>query len=266
MILDSFRLTNRVAIVTGGGRGIGRAVCLAFAEAGADVVVAARRAEVIEEVAGEVRARGRRALAVSTDVTVPGDLDNLLARTLESFGRLDIVVNNAGGYPPTIALGLTDEELEAAFHFNVTAALHLSRAAAPHLARSGHGAIVNISSAMSHLVDSGFVAYGAAKAALNHMTRLLAYEWAPKVRVNAVAAGATLTDALGLFTSAGDNLAKMEALTPMGRLGQPEDIAAAVLYLASPAGAWVTGKILEVDGGTIATNWPFPIPGGLGDD
>lgn len=265
MILDSFRIADQVAIVTGGGRGIGRAVALAFAEAGADVVVAARRPEVIEEVAEEIRARGRRALAVPTDVTVPEQLDALLARTIETFGRLDIVVNNAGGYPPTIALGLTDEELEASFHFNVTAAFHLSRAAAPHLARSGRGAIVNVSSAMSHLVDSGFVAYGATKAALNHMTRLLACEWAPKVRVNAVAAGATLTDALGLFTSAGDTLAKMEAMTPMGRLGQPEDIAAAVLYLASPAGGWVTGKVIEVDGGTIATNWPFPIPGGLGD-
>ena len=263
MILDSFQLTDQVAIVTGGGRGIGRAVCLAFAEAGADVVIAARRAEVIEEVAGEVRARGRRALAVPTDVTDGEQLDRLLSRTLEEFGQLDVLVNNAGGYPPTIALGLTNQELEASYHFNVTAPLHLARSAAPHLAKSKHGSIVNISSAMSHLVDSGFVAYGAAKAALNHMTRLLAYEWAPRVRVNAVAAGATLTDALELVVAMDDLKQQMEEMTPMRRLGAPADIAAAVLYLASPAASWVTGKVLEVDGGTIASNWPMKIPGGL---
>ncbi len=263
MILDRFQLTDQVAIVTGGGRGIGRAVCLAFAEAGADVVVAARRAEVIEEVAAEVRTRGRRALAVPTDVTVGDELDRLVARTLDELGRLDVVVNNAGGYPPTIALGLTDQELEASYHFNVTAPLHLARVAAPHLAASKHGNIVNISSAMSHLVDSGFVAYGAAKAALNHMTRLLACEWAPRVRVNAVAAGATLTDALELVVAMDDLKRQMEDMTPMQRLGAPEDIAAAVLYLASPAASWITGKILEVDGGTIASNWPIKIPGGL---
>lgn len=264
MILDAFRLTERVAIVTGGGRGIGRAVCLAFAEAGADVVVAARRAEVIEQVAGEVRARGRRALAVPTDVTDGAQLDALLARTLETFGRLDVVVNNAGGSPPTIAVAVADEDFEAAFHFNVTAALHLARIAAPHLARApGGGVVVNVSSAMSHLIDSGFVAYGAAKAALNHMTRLLAYEWAPKIRVNAVAAGATVTDALEAVVQMEELRAQMEARTPLGRLGTPEDIAAAVLYLAAPSGAWVSGKVLEVDGGTIASNWPYKIPNGL---
>ena len=263
MILDRFRLDGHVAIVTGGGRGIGRAIALAYAEAGADVVVAARRPEVIELVADAVRARGRRALAVPTDVTVGAQLDALVAQTLDAFGRLDVVVNNAGGAPPTIAIGLTDDEFEAAYHFNVTSALHLSRVAAPHLKASGRGSIVNVSSAMSHLVDSGFVAYGAAKAALNHVTRLLAREWAPHVRVNALAVGATVTDALGAFVSMGETRAQMEALTPLGRLGEPEDIAAAALWLASPAGSWVTGKVVEVDGGTTATNWPFPIPGGL---
>lgn len=263
MILDSFRMTDQVALVTGGSRGIGRAVAIAFAEAGADVVVAARRADVLDEVTREIRARGRRALAVPTDVTVAAQLDALLDRTLEAFGRLDVLVNNAGGYPPTIALAVTDEEFEAAFRFNVTAPLHLSRKAAPHLARDGRGSIVNISSAMSHLVDTGFVAYGSSKAALDHMTRLLAHEWAPKVRVNAVAAGATITDALEAFVSMDDLKARMEAMTPMARLGAPEDIAAAVLFLASPAASWVTGKVLEVDGGTVASNWPYKIPGGL---
>ena len=263
MILDAFKLTDQVAIVTGAGRGIGRAVAIAFAEAGADVVIAARRQDTLDEVASEVIKRGRRALSVPTDVTQPEQLDALIEKTLAEFHRLDILVNNAGGWPPMTAVALDDADMAAALQFNVSQVLHLSRVAAPHLAKSPNGNIVNMSSAMSHLVDSGFVAYGTGKAALNHMTRLLSYEWAPKIRVNAVAAGATLTDALEAFVQMGDLHQKMVEMTPMGRLGQPEDIAAAVLYLASPAAAWVTGKIFEIDGGTIAATWPYKIPNGL---
>lgn len=251
MILDRYRLADHVAIVTGAGRGIGRAIAIAFAEAGANVALAARRPETLEEVRGEIEARGRRALCVPTDVTDSAQLDRLLERTVETFGRLDVVVNNAGGTPPTVALMVEDSELEAAFHFNVTAAFHLSRRAAPHLAKS-RGSIVNVSSAMSHLVDSGFVAYGTCKAAVNHMTRLLAYEWAPKVRVNAIAAGATMTDALGAFVHMGDLIQQMEAKTPLGRLAEPEDIAAAALFLASDDAAFITGVVLPVDGGQSA--------------
>jgi 7-alpha-hydroxysteroid dehydrogenase len=131
------------------------------------------------------------------------------------------------------------------------------------MAERGHGAIVNISSAISRLVENGFVAYGTAKAAMIHMTRLLANEWAPHVRVNAIAVGATQTDALAMVT-ADQSLAKqMAELTPMRRLGTVEDIGAAALYLLSEAGSWVTGKVLEVDGGTVDSNWPFTMPGGL---
>jgi 7-alpha-hydroxysteroid dehydrogenase len=263
MVLERFRVDGQVAIVTGGGRGIGRASCLALGEAGAHVVLAARRVEVIESVAAEVRALGPKALAVPCDVNDPAQLDELITRTLETFHRIDILVNNAGGSPPRTALATTDEDFEAAFHFNVTTAFHLGRQAAPHLARHGGGSIINISSAMSHLVDAGFVAYGTAKAALNHMTRLLAHEWAPRIRVNAIAVGATVTDALEFVVVTEELRRQMEEMTPMRRLGQVEDIAAAVLYLASPASAWVTGKVLEVDGGTVATNWPYKIPSGL---
>jgi 7-alpha-hydroxysteroid dehydrogenase len=264
MILDAFRMNNKVAIVTGGSRGIGRASAKALAEAGADVVIAARRADVLDDAAAEIRALGRKVVAVPADVTKPEDLDRLLSCALEAFGRIDVVVNNAGGHPPTIALAVSDEDFAAAYHFNVVSALHLSRAAAPHLAKT-RGAIVNVSSAMSHLVDTGFIAYGAAKAALNHLTRLLAHEWAPHVRVNALAVGATMTDALEAFVGMGDTLERMTKKTPMRRLGTAEDIASAVLFLASPASSWITGKILEVDGGAPASTWPYEIPGGLED-
>jgi 7-alpha-hydroxysteroid dehydrogenase len=169
-------------------------------------------------------------------------------------------VNNAGGTPPLIALQTSDAMFDEAFHFNCTSAFALSRLAVPYmLARQG--SIVNISSAMSHLVDSGFIAYGTAKAALNHMTRLLACELAPKVRVNALAVGAVETDALRMFLEVGDMRQRMIAKTPMGRIGTVEDVALAAAYLASPASSWVTGKVLEIDGGTVDSSWPIDIRG-----
>ncbi|MFN7698503.1 MAG: glucose 1-dehydrogenase [Deltaproteobacteria bacterium] len=258
-LLERFRLDGRVAIVTGASSGIGRATAFALAEAGASVVLAARTKERLDEVAARV---GPRALVCPTDVGKPAELDALVACTERAFGRIDVLVNVAGGTPPTIALAVSDEDLDGAFRFNVTSAFHLARACAPRLASSG-GSIVNISSAMSHRVDSGFVAYGTAKAALDHMTRLLAHEWAPKIRVNAIAVGATKTEALSFVTQMPGVEDGMVAKTPMGRLGEPEDIALAALYLASPASSWVTGHILAVDGGAPSSVWPFPIPSGL---
>lgn len=260
MILDRFRLTDKVALVTGAGRGIGRGIARAFAEAGADVVCTARTAAQIEELAKELQGLGRRALAVPCDVNDGEQLDRLVDRSLQEFGRIDVLVNNAGGTAPTPVLQLSDEAFEKAFHFNVTSALHLSRAVIPQMTERDGAAIVNVSSAIARLVDSGFVAYGTAKAALSHMTRLMACEFAPHVRVNAIAVGATLTDSLAPFLEKGDLRKQMEELTPMRRLGAVEDIAAAALYLAAPASSWVTGKVFEVDGGTEASNWPLKIP------
>jgi len=259
MILDRFRLDDKVAIITGAGRGIGAGIALAFAEAGAHVVCAARTREQVEATAEQARARGRRALPVICDVVQRPDLEKLVAQTMQEFGRIDLLVNNAGGWPPQPALETSERTFEQALRFNVTSAFLLTRFAVPHMVAGGGGSVVNISSAAGRLVMAGFVAYGTAKAALSFMTRELGREFAPKVRVNAIAVGAVETSALAPFLN--DELrAKMEALTPMQRIGTVEDIALAALYLASPAASWVTGKVFEIDGGTEATNWPFEGP------
>jgi len=251
-------LDGRVAIVTGAGRGIGRAIAEAYAEVGADVVCAARTREQIDETAAAVRKHGRRALAVACDVTERAQLEHVVAETLREFGRLDVVVNNAGGWPPKGWQKTNEKFLEGAFRFNVTQAFLLSRMAIPHMRATGGGAIVNVSSAISRLIDPGFIAYGTSKAALNYMTESLAAEVAPDVRVNAIAVGAVDTSALRPFLNE-DLEAQMASMTPMGRIGKPEDIALMALYLASSASSWVTGKIFEVDGGTEKSNWPLDL-------
>ncbi len=256
MILDRFRLDGRVAIVTGAGRGIGEGCARAFAELGADVVCAARTPGQIEATAERIRGLGRRALAVPCDVMERAQLERLVEAAQREFGRIDVLVNNAGGSPPSPALQTSEKAFETALRFNVTSAFLLSRLVIPVMQAGAGGAIVNISSAAGRLVQANFVAYGTAKAALSFMTRQLAAEFAPRVRVNALAVGAVKTSALLPFVD--EKLERaMAELTPMGRLGEVEDIALAALYLASPAASWVTGKVFEVDGGTEKTNWPF---------
>jgi 7-alpha-hydroxysteroid dehydrogenase len=260
VILDRFRLDGKVAIVTGAGRGIGAGIALAFAEAGADVALAARSEPELEALAARIRALGRRALPVRCDVMERAQLEALAERTAKELGRIDLLVNNAGGAPWVPFLKTSEKAFEDAYRFNVTSAFLLSRFCVPRMLEQGGGAIVNISSAMGHVTERGFSAYGAAKAGLSHLTRLLATELAPRVRVNALAVGAVETSALAPFLKAEGMREKMEALTPMRRVGQPEDIAAAALWLASDAGGWVTGKVVEVDGGQETSNFPLELP------
>jgi 7-alpha-hydroxysteroid dehydrogenase len=260
MLLDRFSLTDKVAIVTGAGRGIGAACALGFAEAGADVVIAARTKEQLEDVANQVADRGRRALGVPCDVSDLANLDLIVDQAMSEFGRIDVVVNNAGGAMPAPFLDTSEKALEGAFHFNVTTAFTLSKLAVPHMLARDGGSIVNISSAMGRMTDRGYAAYGTAKGALSHMTRLMASDLAPRIRVNAIAVGSVATSALEIVLTNDDLRNEMVAKTPLRRLGETDDIAIAALYLASPAGSFVTGKILEVDGGIEYPNLALNLP------
>ncbi len=260
MITDHFLVADQVAIVTGAGRGIGRATALALAEAGADVVVSSRTASELDAVVAEVRRLGRRAVAVPADLGRLEALPALVATAVDELGGVDIVVNNVGGSFPRPLLDTSTAMFEKAFHFNVTTALELSKAAIPVMLERGAGSIVNISSAIGRMSDRGFAAYGTAKAALSHLTRLMALDCAPRIRVNAIAVGSTATSALDMVLTDDTLRTTMEQNTPLRRLGQPFDIALGVLYLCSPAGSYLTGKILEIDGGLTSPNLALDLP------
>lgn len=260
MLADSFRVDGRVAIVTGASRGIGAATALALAGAGADLVVTARNAEDLAGLAAKVETEtGKRAIAVPADLNDLDALPQLVEKAKAEFGRLDVLVNNVGGTMPRPFLDTSPGYLERAFHFNVTVAFELTRLAAPVMLAGDGGSVVNVASAIGRLVDRGFVAYGTAKGALLHMTRLIAFDLAPRIRVNVVAPGAIETEALGTVLT--DDMRKtMIGLTPARRLGRVEDIAAAILYLSSDASSYLTGKVIEADGGQVVANLPLGLP------
>lgn len=251
-ILDRFALTDHVAVVTGAGRGLGAATAVALAQAGADVLISARTEKQLGRVAEQVEAAGRRALVVPADLSDLDAVAGLASAAHEAFGRLDVVVNNVGGTFPNAFLDTSNEFLEEAFSFNVTTAHALTRAAVPLMldgGDDGQKSVVTISSMMGRTADRGFLAYGTAKAALAHWTRMAARDLAPRIRVNGIYVGSIMTSALEYVAGQPELMSQLETKTPLGRVGEPEDIAAGVLYLASRAGQYVTGKLLEIDGG-----------------
>ncbi|MYR07260.1 SDR family oxidoreductase [Gordonia sp. SID5947] len=261
MILDRFRIDDKVAVVTGAGRGLGAAIAVAFAEAGADLVISARNEAELDKVAARIREAGRRAKVVAADLS---DLDaaaGLAQTAIDEFGRLDIVVNNVGGALPRPLMDTKPKHLSQAFDFNVSNAHALVVAAVPHLlANADGGSVINITSMVGRSPGRAYAAYGTAKGALAQYTRLAAMDLNPKIRVNGIAPGAILTSALDIVAEDENMRSQIESATPLHRLGDPEDVAAAALYLASPAGSYVTGKILEVDGGIVTPNLDLPIP------
>ena len=249
---SAFDLSGRIAVVTGAGKGIGRGIALCLARAGADVALAARTATEIESVATEVRALGRRAIAVPTDVTDATQLERLAEQTVNALGGLHIWVSNAGGLPDATPRYLTrtpEDRWDAQMDLNLKAVWMAAVVAARHMSAAG-GAIINISSraAMGASIKNG--PYAASKAAVNSLTATLAMELAPKIRVNAVAPGPIPTDNFNESTNfpADKPLEKLLNI-PLGRLGTPDDIGNAVVFMASDAASWITGQCLYVTGG-----------------
>jgi 7-alpha-hydroxysteroid dehydrogenase len=260
MIQDRFRLDDKVAIVTGAGRGIGAASALALAEAGADVLLSSRTESQLEEVAGRIEALGRRAVVVPADLSDLDAVAGLADLAKDALGRVDIVVNNVGGSMPGPFLDTSPGRLVREFSWNVATAHALTRAAVPHMLEGGGGAVVGISSMMGRTSGRGFVAYGTAKAGLSHWTRLAAQDLSPRIRVNAIAVGSIATSALEIVLEDEGLRTAMEQGTPLRRIGDPEEIAATVLFLASPAAGYMTGKVVEVDGGIEQPNLDMGLP------
>lgn len=240
-----FDLSGKVALVTGGSRGLGREMVLAYAERGADVVVASRKLDNCETVADEVRAMGRRALPYSAHVGRWSAIDELIDAAYHEFGRVDILVNNAGMSPAVPSHEVTEELFDSVVNLNFKGPFRLASQIGRRMVDGEGGVIINVSSSGALMPLPNVVPYGASKAALNSMTRSLAAEFAPKVRVNTLSAGPFLTD----IAKAWAPEAREKSANAVGRPGRPDEVVTAALFLASPASSYVTGATLRVDGG-----------------
>ena len=250
-----FDLNDKVAIITGGAKGIGKGCSEMLAAHGASIVVADFNLEAAEATAQQIRGAGGKALAVACDVTKDADLTGLVNATLAEFGKINILVNNVGGggagreSPAT----LTVEQFARTFELNVFSNWRLAQLCAPHMKSAGYGSIINMSSMSSINKSPAISAYASSKAAINHMTANLAFDYGPdNIRVNAVGPGAVRTDALASVLTP-EIESTMLAHTPLKRLGEPADIAGAVLYFAAPVSKWVSGQVLFVNGGGVQT-------------
>jgi NAD(P)-dependent dehydrogenase (short-subunit alcohol dehydrogenase family) len=250
----TFDLTGKVAIVTGAGRGIGRAVAMGLAASGASVVLAARTAEQIQAAADEIQAGGGKALAVPTDLTDTAQIERLATETVSAFGRIDILVNNAARSFLRGLMDLREDGWDKVFNTNVKAAWLLSRAAARTMMEQKSGRIINITTVGAEKAELGMAAYGCSKAALKMLTRCMAREWAIfGIQVNAVGPGLTRTEFSQPIWSNPDIAKLVTAHLPLGRIAEPEEIVPAVLFLASDAASYMTGETIYVDGGALTT-------------
>ncbi|WP_412555395.1 SDR family NAD(P)-dependent oxidoreductase [Shimia sp. MIT1388] len=240
------KFANKVVIVTGGGTGIGKAIAAAFVAGGAKVLITGRRQAVLEQTVAEL---GPRAAFIAADVCESGASARIVQEAVSTFGRLDVLVNNAGTGTMGPLVETSDADIESTYRINVFAPLALAREAIPHLAET-KGAVINISSVTARGTLPGVVAYASSKAAGEHAVRLLASELGPMgIRVNAVAPGFTDTEALAYVKTDEAMMGMVMAQTPMGRLGKPEDIANAVMLLADDRAGWITGQSVQAGGG-----------------
>ncbi|TCJ40056.1 SDR family oxidoreductase [Parafrankia sp. BMG5.11] len=241
-----FDLTGKIVLVTGGSRGLGREMVLAFARAGADVVIASRKLDSCEQLAAQVEALGRKALPVAAHVGRWDECDHLVDRAYSHFGRVDVLVNNAGMSPLAPSSALTSEDLfDKVIGVNFKGPFRLSSLIGQRMHDGDGGSIINISSSGALFPSPRFGPYAGAKAALNALTTVLALEFAPNVRVNTISAGPFLTDISKRWPDESKRTWKNAA----GRAGNPEEIATTALYLASPASSYTTGSLIRVDGG-----------------